>query len=39
LRMNDLIAVTRNGPAEVVAAITGPVRWSRAGSSARRRSA
>ena len=39
LRMNDLIVATRGGPAAVAAAITGPVPWSRARSSARRRSA
>jgi hypothetical protein len=36
LRMNDLIAATRGGPAAVAAAITGPARVA---SSARRRSA
>ena len=39
LRMNDLIAATRGGPAAVAVAITGPVPWSRVRSSARRRSA
>ena len=39
LRMNDLIAATWGGPAAVAAAITGPVPWALAGSSARRRSA